>query len=578
MKKINRYVKKKSNVVYIIIIAVWILCLLHFNPKLFGALTNEDPLYTKIIFLFFVAFLDLFWLYGIFHIVFLFYRFLKDKIHTIPRSSSYPSVAILYATRNDFQAKAVESCLRQSYPNYHVYILDDSTEPEYLKAIDRFWMENPKRCSIVRRKDRQGFKAGNLNNALRNHALEHDYFAVIDADEVIPEEFLSKMMPYFAIDESIAFVQANHEHNPEQPSKFAQDLSAGIDFHWDIYQRPRNRHGFVIFYGHGAVIRRDVWEKAGGFPEIVSEDLAFSTRVRQMGFRGYFVREVKCYEDFPETYLQFRKRQEKWVQGACEYLHREFLPFLFSRRVTFAEKMDVFLSLFALFIPAIFLAYLFVANAFLPMLLADQYTLSMTVFGKTFNLMPVYFFEPRFKNLWTLDFYFITILGMFSPMLCYLPKVFTQPIKIGRLLLKSTVPYISLILVSSCGIFKYIFTRKAVFLATGDQTTGCRTLGNLKAILSIKQLHANNPLIFHCEWILGLILSYFSLVTKNFALLTISSCLILSPMIVRYKWENRAVSFLVSLPLFFVLLTFSGIGLGFMGIQGFSLCFLTFHF
>jgi membrane glycosyltransferase len=334
----------------------------------------------------------------------------------------------------------------------------------------------------------------------------------------------------------------------------------------------------VIFYGHGALIRRDVWEKAGGFPEIVSEDLAFSTRIRQMGYRGYFAHDVICYEDFPETYLQFRRRQEKWVQGACEYLHREFLPFLFARGVTFAEKMDVLLSLFVLFIPALFLLYLFVANAFLPVLLAEKHILSMTILGKTFNLMPAYFLEPTFKQLWTLDLYLMTILGMFSPVLCYLTKVFFQPRKIGRLLLKSAVPYISLILVASCGILRYLFTRKAIFLATGDRTSGFRNPGHGTASPRIRQIHANHPLVFHCEWILGLILTYLSLMTMNIALLTISTCLILSPIVARFGWEQKAVSFLVFLPLLFVFLTFSGIGLGFLGIQGFSLYFLAFHF
>lgn len=571
-------VTEKSNLVYALIIIVWLICLGYFNPKLFSVLSDNDPLATKAVFIMFICFINLFWLYGIFHLFFLLYRFFPRKSSEIECLFDFQSVAILYTTRNDFQMKAVQSCLDQSYPDSHLYILDDSTDTTYKAKIDEFHQANAERCSVVRRAGRQGFKAGNLNNALRYHTTHHEYFAVVDADEVLPADFLQKLLPYFTVDERIAFVQAYHEHNPVQPSRFAGDLATGIDFHWDVYQPPRNRHGFVIFYGHGAVIRRDVWEKVGGFPEIVSEDLAFSTRIRQMGYLGYFVREVTCHEDFPETYRQFRKRQEKWVQGACEYLHCEFLPFLCARGVSFAEKVDVLLSLFVLFIPALFLFYLFIANALLPVLLAEKHTLSMTVFNQTFNLMPAYFLEPKFKQLWTVDFYIMTILGMFSPIFCCFSRVFLQPRKIGKLLLKSAVPYISLILVALCGILNYLFTRKAVFLTTGERTDSCGAADQAAASTLRGQISANHPLVFHCEWILGLIITYFSLMTMNLALLTISSCLILSPVIARFGWENKAVSFLVSLPLLFVLLTFGSMGMGFLGIQGFSLYFLAFHF
>jgi cellulose synthase/poly-beta-1,6-N-acetylglucosamine synthase-like glycosyltransferase len=368
-----------------------------------------------------------------------------------------------------------------------------------------------------------------------------------------------KLIPYFGQDETIAFVQAHHEQNAHQPSRFAQDLAVGINFHWDVYQPPRNNYGFVIFYGHGAVIRRDVWEKVGGFPELVSEDLAFSTRIRQLGYRGYFAREVTCYEDFPETYHQFRKRHEKWVQGGCEYLQHEFLPFIRSKQVTLAEKVDVSLSTFILFIPALFLVYIFIANALLPFLLA-------------------YFMEPRFEKVWTFDFYLITLIGMFSPIFCYFGSIFSHPKRIIKLLFKSAVPYISLILVCVCGILNYVFTRKAVFLTTGDKTDDSIASKQSKSNGFLKQLNSNHPLIFHLEWLVGLALTYFSLKTMNFALLTISSCLILSPVIARCRWERKSVSFLVSIPLFFVFLAFGCMGMGFLGIQGFSLYFLAFHF
>jgi cellulose synthase/poly-beta-1,6-N-acetylglucosamine synthase-like glycosyltransferase len=569
----------KSKWMYGCIILSWVFCIFYFNPRLLSVVDSTDSLVARIVYYVFVLFLNLFWLYGIYHLFFLIFKSAGSGLrYAVRDDSEIPRVAILYTTRNDFQEKAARSCLDQTYSNFHVFILDDSTDNTFKCAVDDFHTAYGKKTTVIRREDRKGFKAGNLNNALKHHVVDYDYFAVVDADEVLPMEFLEKLIPYFSLDESIAFVQARHAHNPCQPSAFASNLSLGINFHWDVYQAPRNVYGFVIFYGHGGVIRRDVWEKVGGFPEIVSEDLAFSTRIRQFGYRGYFAGEVTCLEDFPETYHQFRKRYEKWVKGACEFLHRESLPFFLSKKVTLPEKLDVFFSCMSLFIPALFLIYIFTANAILPMLIADKHVLTVVIFGKSFELMPVYFMEPRFKELWTFDFYIMTFISMFSPIFCYFLKIFSYRKNLVRLLFKSAVPYISLILVSACGLMTYLFTRRAVFAVTGDKTEGELPSPWDDRAGFIGRLTSNHPLVFHLEWILGLILTYFALKTLNFALLTISSCLILSPVIARYGWERRSVSVLVSLPLLFVLLTFGSMGMGILGVQGFSLFFLTMHF
>lgn len=200
------------------------------------------------------------------------------------------------------------------------------------------------------------------------------------------------------------------------------------------------------------------------------------------------------------------------------------------------------------------------------------------MFGWDFELLPAYFLEPLFKDIWTLDFYLITLVGMFAPVFVYLGGAFRSPVRIFRLLFKSAVPYISLIVVSMLGIVSYLLTGRAAFVATGDRVGGADSMavGAGSGILS--RLHTNRPVVFGIEFALGVTLTYLSLMTVNFALLTISSCLLLSPLVARYGWDNRAISVLVSLPLAFVLLAFGSMGMGFLGMQGFGLFFLALHF
>ena len=350
---------QKKSLMHLSLIGGWVCIVVWFNPRFLLLFSEAYSIPAKMSLILMIICLNIFWLFGTYFIMlFVFALFSKRRLSPPPlKPTEQPKVAILYMTRNDFQYEAALSCLNQKYQNYQLFILDDSTEPDRMEEIDKFKEKFPEKVTVIRRKDRKGFKAGSINNALRNYVHDFPFFAIIDSDGVIPEDFLARMIPYFGLDESIAFVQGSHRPKPFQKSKFASDLILGIIPLWTVYFYPRNDYGFLIFLGHGGIIRRDVWEIIGGFPELVSEDLAFSTKVAEFGYRGYFVSDVISYEDFPESYPQLRKQQEKYVKGGCEFLHRSFSSFLRSKKVTWFEKLDVFLSCSTLFLPAFYLFF-----------------------------------------------------------------------------------------------------------------------------------------------------------------------------------------------------------------------------
>ncbi|GAG47004.1 unnamed protein product, partial [marine sediment metagenome] len=234
----------------------------------------------------------------------------------------------------DFVEESAESCVRQDYPAFTVYILDDSSDATCRRRVDSFASRYPDRVKVVRREGRRGFKAGNINHALSRVVTTEPLFALVDADEVLPPSFLRRMTPRLVADPTCGFVQANHRSNPNHASPLQRALGDGIDIHWRWYQPLRNRYGFVMLLGHGAIIRRRCWKHVGGFPELVSEDLAFAMRLREAGWRGQFVEDVIGYEDFPESIRAFRVRHMKWTRGTCELFSREFGRLLRSRRIS----------------------------------------------------------------------------------------------------------------------------------------------------------------------------------------------------------------------------------------------------
>lgn len=55
----------------------------------------------------------------------------------------------------------------------------------------------------------RGYKAGNLNNYLQGRT-DYDYFVVLDSDEVIPPDYIAKVLKYFNYNRNCGAVQAKH--------------------------------------------------------------------------------------------------------------------------------------------------------------------------------------------------------------------------------------------------------------------------------------------------------------------------------------------------------------------------------
>ena len=283
------------------------------------------------------------WLWGI-------HNFMHSALSYVPwmRSPARPGpmirtdVAILYTTCDDFDPEACTSCLVQSHPNTRLVICDDSRTSEHRRRIDEWVAAHGSRAVIVRRSDRHGFKAGNLNHAVEGFVHE-EFFLVCDADEVIPCDFIERLLRRFT-SEDIAFVQASHTARTPHRSRFEAMLAPTVDLFYKHCLPLRARFGFVSCFGHGVLIRRSAWRKVGGFPEIVSEDIGFACRVPTVGLRGVYAEDVVAEEAYPETYTAFCAKYRKIVGGTIQFFREEARAFLRSPLVSWTEKTDLLLT------------------------------------------------------------------------------------------------------------------------------------------------------------------------------------------------------------------------------------------
>ncbi len=558
-----------SPLMYLTIFTAWIASLLWFQPRLLLLLDMAYDIPSRIAIWIFIGFIDFAWLYGMYNMGVVAFASLygllgrKSPLSKTPSvATMQPPVAILYTTCNDFVEESVDSCIRQDYPDYKVYILDDSSQQEFKDRVDAFAARHPDLVKVIRRPDRKAYKAGNMNYGLANFVFE-PYFAVADADEILPADFLAKTVAVLETDPTCGFVQANHRANPDSPSALSKSLGVGIDIHWKWYQPLRNDYGFVMFLGHGALLRRDVWESIGGFPDIVSEDLGFAIHARELGYRGRFLEDVVCYEDFPDSVRAFRIRHMKWTRGTSEFLSKKGGWLLRAKNISWTEKLDVLFPTLNLPLTLLYFMFMINANLALPYFFGHPQDVTFVLGGQEFRL-PIVALDTRFQVIYGWDFYLITILTFFAPVLSFVVALARQPLKLFRFLSHSTALYAALTPLSSLGVLAYMISGKAIFLVTGDQKQSehADRLPSKNGMLNIRgtwqqflaKSHPDTLLVQGFEILTGLAFGLASLFMFQISFMGLCLAFLLLPLMHHMKWDNRLLRGLVYVPFTLIML------------------------
>lgn len=302
-----------------------------------------------------------------------------------------PRVLLLYCTCNDFNAKALTACRKQDYPNFKTVILDDSNKFEYIKEINKFYVQH-QNVEIARRKNKAGYKAGNLNNYLAGRT-DYDYFVVLDSDEVIPPDYIRQVLKYFAYNKNCGAVQAKHKAQKGE-NVFQRLMGLCVGSNGETVQVIKNFYGANALIGHGMTISRECYEKTGGFPLVVAEDISFAVEIKNAGLDIIYAPDILCYEEFPVNYVSLKKRQCKWTQGNLEYM-KKYNKDIDNSKMTWFEKLDIKLSHYSLPIVPVLSFLLAVCTIFLGFLGYPVIRYSLAVYG----IMILFLCSPMITDL-----------------------------------------------------------------------------------------------------------------------------------------------------------------------------------
>lgn len=527
---------------YALVLGLWWLALLYFNPRFLALLIGPESLLAKGALLLFVLLSNLFWLYASYHLVLvgcayaLAWRRSSSTVADAAPTPPVPAVALLYTTCNDFQEDAARSHLQLDYSNDHLFLCDDSNRQEYQARVDAFARQHPDRVTVIRRATRTGFKAGNVNHALRQIGAAYEYFSLSDADTVLPPDYITALLPS-AAQPGIAFAQARQTSRTNATmTPFARWMAYATDAHYLHYATTKNRFGFVMCYGHGALMRRAVWEAVGGFPEIATEDLAYSMEARRLGYEGVFVHEVVCHEEFPPTYRQYRKRNEKWIQGTMECLWRYYPAFLRAPHIPWMEKLDVLISAGSLLLALPFVLLLMLTGICLPLAFAHLQTqgpmLRLPV-AQDHSLIS-WLAQLHGSLFWSWDVFGLVVATTLAPLVPAAIDLLRRPLTLLRYLAAYLFHFFALQVTSALHVVAFLLTRRAMFPVTGD--AGALSL-------------ANDTAVFALEGLGGLLCAWLSLQTDNIWFLAPAAALLASPLVARWNFNVQLTRVIAVAPL-----------------------------
>lgn len=295
-------------------------------------------------------------LYGLHRLWFIFCLYKQRRSKTAKPApfaapEEFPIVTVQLPLFNErFVAqRLLDAAARLDWPRdrLDIQVLDDSDDDtcQLVDARAAWWREQGVDMVVIRRPDREGFKAGALANGLTT--ARGKFVAVFDADFIPPPDFLRSTLPWFR-DRGVGMVQARWSFFNANHSWFTGIQSLMLGAHFSIEHRVRYQQGlFFNFNGTAGVWRRCAIDAAGGWQaDTITEDLDLSYRAQMAGWRFVYLDNCDVPSELPVTMSALRTQQQRWAKGSIQTA-RKILPVLMKKHLPLAVKIEAVAHLMA---------------------------------------------------------------------------------------------------------------------------------------------------------------------------------------------------------------------------------------
>ncbi|GAC1671678.1 MAG: glycosyltransferase family 2 protein [Candidatus Acidiferrum sp.] len=288
-------------------------------------------------------------------LVYDYFAYAKNVPPAPPPVAQWPRVTVQLPIFNERYVieRLVEAVSRFDYPPelLDVQVLDDSTDET--RDVARVCVERHAAggmpVSYIHRTNREGYKAGALENGLKS--AQGQFVAIFDADFVPEADFLRRTIPYFVDPrggENIGMVQTRWTYLNSDYSLLTNVETILLDGHFVVEHGGRSRRGtFFNFNGTAGVWRRAAIDEAGGWQhDTLTEDTDLSYRAQLKGWKFLYLPHIECASELPVDMNGFKAQQARWAKGLMQTA-KKILPKVFASDAPFFVKAEAFFHLTA---------------------------------------------------------------------------------------------------------------------------------------------------------------------------------------------------------------------------------------
>ncbi|MES2153856.1 MAG: glycosyltransferase family 2 protein [bacterium] len=306
-----------------------------------------------------------------------------------PDGIEWPTVSVLIVAYNEAAVlpRTMAAMEHVRYPRDRiefVYVYEKRST-DATAAIIRSFAERDARIVPVERNDKRGGKA-----AACNFGLDHctgEILVSLDADHALKPDAIERAVRWFLSDPNIACVKGR----PMAVNATESTLALCTTLERDVVERGETYFrevvgGFTFFGGGQAFFRRSLFEQIGRFDEeVLIEDIDFSVRIHQAGYRLVVDPFVISHEEHPANWSAWWAQRTRWTRGGMQLVER-YLPHLSTmNRAPLGMRADLFYNLAFSLLPVVLLMTLpFVIMPFLGIHVRTFFPQAVETFGGIF--------------------------------------------------------------------------------------------------------------------------------------------------------------------------------------------------
>ncbi|MEM0049069.1 MAG: glycosyltransferase family 2 protein [Candidatus Bathyarchaeia archaeon] len=302
------------------------------------------------------------------------------------------SVFIPVYRESDFLEQILSSLLNESYKEKEIFVVIDEPTQKSLEIAKEFSLKG---VHFKLNGERKG-KSNALNEVVKESS--GDIFLFLDSDVLIDNasgksflETISREM------ENADIVEIRKEVIRDSfIAKVASYDYLGFTLANSYFSRKVGR--CLVINGAAFAIKREIFEKLGGFRRTICEDLDIATRSFASGARFKFISNLIVFTKAPSSLKEWFSQRRRWAIGAAFWI-KDNIKIL--RKALRKHPRVIVLSLLSsfphipLFLMSLFLPDKIFANALYMLLLLFSTTTSFLIFPTAMTSLII----PAFKSL-----------------------------------------------------------------------------------------------------------------------------------------------------------------------------------